>query len=82
VLTDLGFASDPRLGPAVKILIQKRRADGTWWIDRSHPDIGAGTTIHPDPSQLKPLVVEKPGRPSKWVTMKALRVLKRVEDAS
>jgi len=81
VLTQLGFGGDLRLRPALKILIEKRRGDGTWLMDRSHPDTGTGTTIHPDKTKIKPLVVEEPGRPSKWITLKALRVLKRVEDA-
>jgi hypothetical protein len=81
VLTQLGFGGDRRLAPALKILMEKRRSDGTWLMDRSHPDLGAGTTIHPDKKKIKPLVIEEPGQPSKWITLKALRVLKRVEDA-
>jgi len=82
VLTDLGFGGDPRLRPALEVLLKKRRRDGTWVIDRAHPDIGRGTTIHPDKSKIKPLVIEPPGSPSKWLTLTALRVLKRVEEAS
>jgi len=82
LLTQLGFGDDRRLRPALQILLEKRRADGTWLMDRSHPDTGPKTVIHPDPSKMKPLVIEPPGRPSKWITLKALRVLKRVEDAS
>jgi hypothetical protein len=81
LVTELGFAGDRRLLPALKVLTDKRRRDGTWVLDRSHPDIGPGVTIHPDPSKTKPLVVETPGRPSKWITLKALRVLQRVEAA-
>jgi hypothetical protein len=81
VLTDLGFGGDRRLRPALKILMEKRRRDGTWLMDRSHPDLGPGTTIHPDKNKIRPLVIEEPGRPSKWITLKALRVRKRVEDA-
>jgi hypothetical protein len=81
VLTELGFGGDRRLQPALKLLIAKRRGDGTWLIDRSHPDIGPGVTVQPDKNKMKPLVIEEPGQPSKWITLKALRVLKRVEDA-
>ena len=81
LVTELGPADDRRLRPALKILMGKRRRDGTWLLDRSHPDIGRGVTIHPDPSKIKPLVIEEPGKPSKWVTLKALRVLRRVERA-
>jgi hypothetical protein len=82
VITQLGFAGDRRLRPALKILTEKRRRDGTWLMDRLHPDIGAGTTIHPEKEKIKPLVIEEPGKPSKWITLKALRVLKRVENAA
>ena len=81
VLTQLGFGGDRRLQPALRILAGKRRRDGTWLMDRLHPDIGPGTTIHPDTRKIKPLVIERPGKPSKWITLKALRVLKRVDEA-
>jgi hypothetical protein len=79
-LTRLGFAHDRRLGPALDLLRAKRQADGTWWIDRAHPDIGPKVEIHPDPAHTRPLVIEPPGRPSKWVTLTALSVLKRTGD--
>jgi hypothetical protein len=81
-ITSLGFADDARLEPALKILRNKRRADGTWLLDRAHPDIGPGTTIHLSAKEVKPLELELPGKPSKWITLTALRTLKRVEDAS
>ena len=81
VLTQLGFAGDRRLRPALKILTEKRRRDGTWLLDRLHPDIGPQTTIHPDKAKIKPLVIEEQGKPSKWITLRALRVLKRVREA-
>ena len=40
LLTNLGYADDKRLGPALKILKEKRQSDGTWLIDRVHPDLG------------------------------------------
>jgi hypothetical protein len=30
---------------------------------------------------IKPLVIEPPGKPSKWITLKALTVLKRTDEA-
>jgi hypothetical protein len=80
VITGLGFGDDRRLRPALDILKTKRRSDGKWSIDRAHPDLGPGANAHPD-RKLKPLVIEAPGRPSKWITLKALRVLKRVNEA-
>jgi len=70
-LTQLGYGGDRRLRPAVDLLRKKRRSDGSWLMDRPHPD-------SQNPRQL---VIEPQGRPSKWITMKALRVLKRVEEA-
>ena len=82
LLTQLGYADDRRLAPALAILRGKRRKDGTWAIDRAHPDLGKGVRIHPDPSKCRPLILEAPGGPSKWVTLKAMTVLQRVEQAS
>ncbi len=78
VLTQLGFGDDRRLRPALEILVDKRRGDGRWLMDRLHPDVGPGVTVHPDKKRIQPLVIEEPGQPSKWITLKALRVLTRV----
>jgi hypothetical protein len=58
-----GDAPDPRLGEAVGLVRAKRRADGTWLLDRSLPgrvwfDVDDGA-----------------GKPSRWVTLRAMRVL-------
>ena len=80
VLTSLGFGSDKRLGFALNLLKQKRRPDGKWMIDATHPDIarGAGYKIR---DQRKRFALEDEGKPSKWITLTALRVLKRVDEA-
>ena len=82
VITTLGFAGDRRLGPALKILRDKRRPDGTWLLEAVHPDLGpsAGSTSHV--KKHSRFTLESPGKPSKWITLTALRVLKRVADAS
>ena len=82
VITGLGFGGDRRLGPALALLRAKRRSDGRWALDASHPDVGPKVVVHPDPKSSKPLVLERPGVPSKWATLTALRVLDRVENAS
>lgn len=79
IITQLGYGHDRRLQPALDLLKKKRRRDGTWQIDSLHPDIGAG--IEPGSEKYKPLVIEEPRKPSKWITLKALRVLKRVEQS-
>jgi hypothetical protein len=58
-----GAPYDPRLDDALAILKQKRRKDGTWPVQAKH----AGQT-HFD--------MEKTGGPSRWNTLRALRVLK------
>jgi hypothetical protein len=80
LLTQLGFAGDRRLGPALKLLTEKRQRDGSWWMERQHPDV-TGPKAAQYRSGVTPLQIEEPGKPSKWITLKALRVLKRVEDA-
>jgi len=81
-VTKLGYADDRRLRPALKILNDKRRRDGTWRLDKVHPDRGAGAGYDPNLKHLKPFALEEAGKPSKWITLTALRILKRVEDAS
>jgi hypothetical protein len=82
LLTKLGYGDDRRLGPALKILKHKRLKDGRWLLDRVHPDPasyawGKGNLR----SRVKPFGLEQVGRPSKWITLTALRVMKRVEPA-
>ena len=81
VLTQLGFSDDRRLRPALEILRGLRRRDGRWGADRVHPDVPPGTKIYSDMRKVRPLVIEPPGRPSKWITLKALSVLKRTAAA-
>jgi len=80
VITRLGYAGDKRLRTALRILEKKRRPDGTWTLDAVHPDlgIGAGYRLRKRPKRF---ALEKEGKPSKWITLTALRVLKRVEKA-
>jgi hypothetical protein len=57
-----GRPRDSRMGPALEILARKRRADGTWPLQNRHP--GA---VHFD--------MEATGRPSRWNTLRAARVM-------
>ncbi len=81
VITRLGYGADKRLQPALNLLGEKRRADGSWLLDAVHPDIGKGAG-YPIRRRVKRFALEEPGKPSKWITLNALRVLKRVEEAS
>jgi len=81
VITRLGYGDDRRLRPALEILSKKRQGNGAWLLDSVHPDIGVGAqyTLRKKPT---PFALEAPGEPSKFITLTALRVLKRVEQAN
>lgn len=78
VLTALGHAGDRRLDYALKVLRRKRRPDGRWILDAIHPDLGPGAKYSLTPP-VTPFGLEKTGEASKWITLAALRVLKRVD---
>ena len=65
VLTKLGYTKDERLRDAVEILLQKQQADGTWILEST-------------PTGRMQTNIEAKGKPSKWITLIALRVLKRL----
>ncbi|HEX6945785.1 MAG TPA: squalene cyclase [Acidimicrobiia bacterium] len=58
-----GSPPDPRLAEAIEILRSRRLEDGTWALDWTE----RGRTW---------LVIEEPGGPSRWITLRALRVLR------
>jgi hypothetical protein len=57
-------APDPRLGEAVDHVRSKRLADATWLLDRSLP------------GRVWFDMDDGPGKPSRWVTLRAMRVLR------
>ena len=79
VITALGYASDKRLKPALQLLDRKCLPDGRWALDAVHPDLGIGAGYRF--KAPRKFALEEPGKPSKWVTLTALRVLKRVGEA-
>ncbi|MGI0084901.1 MAG: hypothetical protein ACREBQ_07450, partial [Nitrososphaerales archaeon] len=88
VLSSLGYAKDPRMKFALELLQRKRGPDGRWNLDASNPDIPKSlpatlySTSPPfEPFPAIPFVLEKVGRPSKIVTLRALKALKRLEDS-
>jgi len=58
-----GAKYDSRLDDAIEVLLSKRRADGLWPVQARHP----GQTH---------FEMEKTGKPSRWNTLRALRILK------
>jgi len=80
-LTALGYTDDPRLEYAVSLLKKKRRPDGRWNLDAVHPDVEGGMAdwYAKNPKQAPtPFTLEEPRKPSKIVTLIAMRVLARV----
>jgi len=63
-----GVGPDPRMREAVKVVEERRPADGRWALDRTH---GEALAL-PFP--------ESEGGPSRWNTLRALRVLRRYEE--
>jgi len=64
-LTEAGIVDDPRLHEAVELTLSKQDEQGRWKLEYSfHGKLW--------------IDVEKKGKPSKWVTLRALRVLKRL----
>ena len=59
-----GDPPDPRVSDAIDLLRSKQHADGTWLLENTHP--GA---VHF-------ALEEGDGRPSRWNTLRALRVLR------
>ncbi len=57
---------DDRMGPAMAVLLKKRRPDGTWPVQAKYPG-----QVHFD--------MEKAGGPSRWNTLRMLRVMKRYD---
>jgi hypothetical protein len=58
-----GAAPDVRAAEAVEVVRSKRQADGRWLLDRVHP------------GRVHFAVEDGVGRPSRWNTLRALRVL-------
>jgi len=65
VVTKLGYTHDERLNDALEILAQKQNAEGKWILEDT-------------PSGRMQTNLEQKGKPSKWITLHALRVLKRI----
>ena len=84
-MTALGYSGDTRLQYAVRLLKAKRRGDGKWNMDAIHPDVEGGVAEwfkkHPK-NKPTPVSLEQVRKPSKMITLKALLVLKRVDEKS
>jgi hypothetical protein len=63
----LGLNGDPRLQNAVDLILQKQESDGRWCMEYTY---NGKTWVE----------VEEKGKPSKWVTLRALRAVKCFHD--
>jgi hypothetical protein len=64
VLTSFGYGADPRLANAIDLVLGKRDKQGRWKMEYTY---NGKTWVD----------IEEKKKPSKWVTWRALRVLKR-----
>jgi hypothetical protein len=64
-LRDAGVQHDPRIDEALRILESRRQPDGSWLLEQSY-----------DESLSFPFD-ERVGEPSRWNTLRSLRVLRR-----
>ena len=59
-----GGPPDPRMAEAIGLLRSKKQPDGTWLLENTHP------------GQVHFALEDGDGRPSRWNTLRALRVLR------
>jgi hypothetical protein len=64
-LTEAGYGGDPRLDEAVELVLSKQDEQGRWKLEYSY-----NGKMWAD--------VEEKGQPSKWVTLRAMRMLRRI----
>lgn len=64
-----GAAPDQRLAEAVELVRQKEQPDGTWLLENTHP------------GKVHFALEDGDGRPSRWNTLRALRVLRWFDGA-
>jgi hypothetical protein len=62
-----GDPPDRRVAEAVQVVADKRRPDGTWLLENTHP------------GETQLVFEDGDGRPSRWNTLRALRVLRWYE---
>jgi hypothetical protein len=59
-----GVSGDSRLDEAISLVERRRQPDGRWLLDVRHRD-----TLHPE-------MAGDVGQPNRWVTFRALRILR------
>ena len=64
VLVQLGHGGDERLRKAIDLVVEKQDSEGRWLLERTLPKTWTS--------------FGKRNQPSKWVTLRALRMLSRL----
>jgi len=59
----VGDAPDPRIEEAIALLRSKQRPDGSWLLENTHP------------GKVHFALEDGDGQPSRWITLRAMRVL-------
>jgi hypothetical protein len=67
---EAGDPPDPRLAEAVELVRGKRQPDGRWHLDHTYP------------GKVHFALEDGDGRPSRWITLRALRVLDRYDGSA
>ena len=67
VLAALGYGADPRLQPAIELVLSKQDVHGRWKMEYTY---NSKTWVD----------IEEKNQPSKWVTLRVLRVLRHTGD--
>jgi hypothetical protein len=65
-----GDPPDERVDEAIQLLRSKQQPDGTWLLENTHP------------GKVHFVLEEGDGRPSRWNTLRALRVLRWYEQSA
>jgi hypothetical protein len=66
----VGHVPDPRMDEAIDLLRSKQQPDGTWLLENTHP------------GKVHFALEDGDGRPSRWNTLRALRVLNWYEQSA
>ncbi len=81
-LTRLGYGGDKRMAPALGWLRRKRSRQGTWALDAVLPDIDSKGAGFQYTRVVYPMMLEQLRDPSRWATVEALSILRRVENSA
>ena len=68
ILTKLGYR-DERMNEAIDLVVSRQNEQGRWVLERTYNNRFLAN-------------IESKGKPSKWLTLNAMRVLKRLERQS